>query len=57
MEYEILVTFAGPLCSGKRGKFIELKDKDLVKDLLNAGFIRPVKAKKSNTSVRGKETL
>lgn len=56
MEFEVLKSFAGPFVSGKKGKIISIDDKDLVKDYLNAGFIRPVKQEKSNAKAKGKET-
>ena len=56
MKYEVVRTFSGPACSGKRGKTIEIKDKAVAADLLNAGHIKPIKAKKRTTRAKGKET-
>lgn len=57
MEFKVLKSFAGPVISAKRGKIINLTDKEAIKDFLNAGYIRPVKQEKSNAKVKGKETL
>lgn len=57
MEYEVLISFAGPEVFGARGKIIVIKDKALAKDFLDAGYIRPVKPVKQNTRAKGKEKL
>lgn len=56
MKYEVVTTFSGPACSGKRGSVIEIKDKAVATDLLNAGHIKPFKAKKRTAKAKGKET-
>lgn len=55
MEYIALKTFGGQV-SGKRGKPLTIKDKEIAKDLLNAGYIKPLKPIKRNAKVKGKET-
>lgn len=43
--YKALVSFSGKL-SMVKGKVMEIKDKELIKDLLNAGYIEEVKPTK-----------
>lgn len=53
MEYRALVSFSG-LVSMRRGEVREIKDKNIVKDLLRAKYIEPLE-KKENLLKRGKE--
>ena len=55
MEYIALKTFGGQV-SGKRGKPLTIKDETIAKDLLNAGYIKPLKPIKRNAKAKGKET-
>lgn len=43
--YKALVSFAGKVSMGK-GEVREINDKEIVKDLLNAGYIEEVKPAK-----------
>ena len=44
-KYEALTSFVGVM-SATRGDILEIKDKDMAKDLVEAGFIKEVKPKK-----------
>ena len=44
--YRALIGFAG-LITMKKGEVKEIKDKKIVKDLLNAGYIEEIKPTKS----------
>ena len=48
MEYRALVSFGG-LVSMRKGEVRELKDKEIVKDLLRAKYIEPLERKKKTS--------
>lgn len=52
--YRALVSFSGKLAMSK-GKVMEIKDKELVKSLLNAGYIEEVKTKAETKPTKKKE--
>lgn len=53
MKYKALVGFSGVISMSK-GEVEEIKDKNLVIDLIKAGYIEPIeKPKKEKTSVKG----
>lgn len=46
--YKALVSFSGKLSMSK-GQIREIEDKEIIKDLLNAGYIEEVKTTKAET--------
>jgi hypothetical protein len=48
MEYRALKSFSG-LVSMRRGEVKKIKDKEIVKDLLRAGYIEPLERKKKTS--------
>ena len=48
MEYLALKSFAG-LVSMRKGEVRELKDKEIIKDLLRAKYIEPLERKKKTS--------
>jgi hypothetical protein len=48
MKVKALVSFSG-LVSMAQGETKEIKDKNVVKDLLNAGYVEEVKSKKGES--------
>ena len=48
MEYKALVSFSG-LVSMRKGEVKEIKDKEIVKDLLRAKYIEPLERKKKTS--------
>lgn len=53
--YKALKSFAGAVSMGK-GDVKEINDKEIVKDLLNAGYIEEVKPAKKEKKVQLEET-
>ena len=49
MVYRAKVSFCG-LVTMRKGEEKEIKDKDIVKDLLKAGYIEEVKTEKTKTA-------
>ena len=49
--YKALRSFVGTVSAGK-GQIIELKDKAIIKDLLDSGFIEEVKPAKAEKEVK-----
>ena len=52
MRYEALVGFSGAISMSK-GEVGEIKDKSLIADLTEAGYIKAVTPKKEKTSKKG----
>lgn len=46
MKFKCIKSFAGINVKGTEGETIEIKDKEIELDLLNAGYIEPIKSKK-----------
>lgn len=53
MKYEVTKSFAGLKLVGNKGETVDISDKSLAADLLQAGYIKPKeKAVKSNENKR-----
>lgn len=53
MKYEVVKSFAGLKLVGSKGETVDISDKSLAADLLQAGYIKPEKkAVKSNENKR-----
>lgn len=58
MVFEVVKSCGGPGISLKRGYIGPLNlEKSAIKDLLNAGYIKPVKEEKTTTKLKSKEIL
>lgn len=58
MEYRVLKTCAGGGLVLHRGFEGDIKaSKEVITDLLNAGYIEPIKPEKRNAKLKGKKTL
>lgn len=53
MKYKAIVGFSGVISMSK-GEVMDIKDKTIISDLTNAGYIEPIeKPKKEKTSAKG----
>jgi hypothetical protein len=52
MKYKVVKSFAGLRYKGSEGEEIDIKDKDVEADLLNAKYIEPIKTVKREKAVK-----